>query len=302
MTITHKGHPLFFVDQLSSHTWLPRRGLSSSLMCPPRPPTVAATAPWPASSRWLSATAPQPAVPPPQRPGQQCLRHGAPASNTSATVHRPLPPRRPGQQRPASNISAATAPRPASSRWRSATAHGQQCLRHGAPASSTSATVPRPAAPPPRRLGRCSQRSCRQLLPDAAALSSMQGPPRSGNFSAQTSASLHPSRSASLAGPLPFTRGMGAHGLCGRVPDSAGNVSPWIAAAQTDANLSAHLHRLPTPPPYLRQMRLSHGRVRGCWVLDETFASQGLRCWVQMMLLVVRGAVPANHRAHESLF
>ena len=24
---------------------------------------------------------------------------------------------------------------------------------------------------------------------------------------------------------------------------------PW-AAAQTDANLSAHLHRLPTPPPY----------------------------------------------------
>ena len=28
------------------------------------------------------------------------------------------------------------------------------------------------------------------------------------------------------------------------------------AAAQTDANLSAHLHRLPTPPPYLRPMRL----------------------------------------------
>ena len=52
------------------------------------------------------------------------------------------------------------------------------------------------------------------------------------------------------------------------------------AAAQTDANLSTHLHRLPTPPPYLRQMRLSPGRVRGCWVLDETFASQGLRCWV----------------------
>ena len=31
------------------------------------------------------------------------------------------------------------------------------------------------------------------------------------------------------------------------------------AAAQTDANLSAHLHRLPTPPPYLRPMRLLHG-------------------------------------------
>ena len=55
---------------------------------------------------------------------------------------------------------------------------------------------------------------------------------------------------------------------------------PHWAAAQTDANLSTHLHRLPTPPPYLRQMRLSPGRVRGCWVLDETFASQGRRCWV----------------------
>ena len=33
---------------------------------------------------------------------------------------------------------------------------------------------------------------------------------------------------------------------------------PW-AAAQTDANLSAHLHRLPTPPSYLRRMRLSPG-------------------------------------------
>ena len=35
------------------------------------------------------------------------------------------------------------------------------------------------------------------------------------------------------------------------------------AAAQTDANLSAHLRRLPTPPPYLRRMRLSpdHGRM-----------------------------------------
>ena len=37
---------------------------------------------------------------------------------------------------------------------------------------------------------------------------------------------------------------------------------PHWAAAQTDANLSAHLHRLPTPPPYLRRMRLPPGRVR----------------------------------------
>ena len=48
-------------------------------------------------------------------------------------------------------------------------------------------------------------------------------------------------------------------------------------AAQTDANLSAHLHRLPTPPPYLRRMRLSHGRGRRYRVLDEAVASQGRR-------------------------
>ena len=38
---------------------------------------------------------------------------------------------------------------------------------------------------------------------------------------------------------------------------------PHWAAAQTLANLSAHLPRLPTPPPYLRPMRLLHGRGVG---------------------------------------
>ena len=60
------------------------------------------------------------------------------------------------------------------------------------------------------------------------------------------------------------------------------------AAAQTDANLSAHLHRLPTPPPYLRPMRLSPGCAGGV----------GCRIWLQLG----RCGVPANHRAHESLF
>ena len=55
---------------------------------------------------------------------------------------------------------------------------------------------------------------------------------------------------------------------------------PHWAAAQTDANLSAHLHRLLTPPPYLRPMRLSPGRVRRCLVLDDAVARQGGRCWV----------------------
>ena len=43
------------------------------------------------------------------------------------------------------------------------------------------------------------------------------------------------------------------------------------AAAQTDAHLSAHLHRLPTPPPYLRQMRLSPGQGAGVW------------CWMRLL-------------------
>ena len=44
------------------------------------------------------------------------------------------------------------------------------------------------------------------------------------------------------------------------------------AAAQIDANLSAHLHRLPTPPSYLRRMRLLPGLVRRCWMQDEAVA------------------------------
>ena len=44
-----------------------------------------------------------------------------------------------------------------------------------------------------------------RLLPDAAALSSMQGLPRSGNSPAQTSASLHPPAALRLR-VLPFTR------------------------------------------------------------------------------------------------
>ena len=73
---------------------------------------------------------------------------------------------------------------------------------------------------------------------------------------------------------------MVVHGLCGRVPDSAGNACSLNCRCSDIANLSAHLHRLPTPPPYLRQMRLLPGRVRRCLVLDDAVARQGGRCWV----------------------
>ena len=52
------------------------------------------------------------------------------------------------------------------------------------------------------------------------------------------------------------------------------------AAAQTDANLSAHLHRLPTPPPYLRPMRLLPGLGRRYWVANDAAAWLRRRCWV----------------------
>ena len=74
------------------------------------------------------------------------------------------------------------------------------------------------------------------------------------------------------------------------------------AAAQTDANLSAYLHRLPTPPPYLRQMRLLPGRGAGVGCKMRLSLCQGEGVGWQMMLLVARVAVPANHRARESLF
>ena len=66
------------------------------------------------------------------------------------------------------------------------------------------------------------------------------------------------------------------------------------AAAQTDANLSAHLHRLPTPPPYLRQMRLLPGRGAGVGCKMRLSLCQGEGVGWQMMLLVVRVAVPAD--------
>ena len=189
--------------------------------------------------------------------GQQHLL-GA-LANKSTTVH------------PASVSS--KAPRPAAScsvascsvaSCSVASSSQQQLSHHGAPASNK----PHPAekSTPAWLAIWCTWAGFAnsQLLPDAAALSSIHGLPRSGNSSAQTSASLHPPAALRLR-VLPFTRGMVAHGLCGSLPDSAVNLSPWIASAQTDANLSAHLLRLPTPPPYLRRMRLSHGQDAGVW-------------------------------------
>ena len=69
------------------------------------------------------------------------------------------------------------------------------------------------------------------------------------------------------------------------------------------ASLSAHLHRLPTPPPYLRRMRLPPGQGRRCLVLDEACRLTGVQVLYAGYGCSLAGCgVPANHRARESLF
>ena len=77
-------------------------------------------------------------------PGQQKLRYSVPGQQLLPDGAQP---RRLGQQRPASNISTATVPWQASSRWRSATAPWQASSRW------RSVTAPRLAKAPLRRPG-----------------------------------------------------------------------------------------------------------------------------------------------------
>ena len=159
---------------------------------------------------------------------QQLSHHGVPASNIFPMAF---------HHGARASISVATAPRPATNLIRRS---GQQ-IHHGAPCQrllqgASASNKPHLAEKsPPVWLAIWhiwAGFANSQLLPDAAALFSIHGLPRSGNSSAQTSASLHPPAALRLR-VLPFTRGMVAHGLCGRVPDSAVNLSPWIASAQT---------------------------------------------------------------------
>ena len=69
-------------------------------------------------------------------------------------------------------------------------------------------------------------------------------------------------------------------------------VSAALCRCSDIANLSAHLHRLPTPPPYLRQMRLSPGwgaSIR--WVIRLQLGRGTAAGW-QMMLLAESGTLP----------
>ena len=107
-------------------------------------------------------------------------------------------------------------------------------LRHGAPASNSSATAPR-----------------QQQLRYGALASNKPHP-------AEKSTPVWLAIWRTWAG---FANSQHRDAACA-TPDNIcahSSLLPHWAAAQTDANLSAHLHRLPTPPPYLRRMRLSPG-------------------------------------------
>ena len=60
-------------------------------------------------------------------------------------------------------------------------------------------------------------------------------------------------------------------------------VTAVLSRCSDIANLSAHLHRLPTPPPYLRQMRLSPSRGRRYPISDKAAAWPGHRGLVLYM-------------------
>ena len=136
-------------------------------------------------------------------------------------------------------------------------------LCHGAPASisttapplcSRSATAPRPAAPPWRPVQQIHHGApCQRLLQGASASNKPHPAEKStplwlaiwhiwaGFADSQLRCAIfHSNYSCKCPSPL---------------------LPPWSCCSDI-ANLSAHLHRLPTPPPHLRRMRLSHGLVR----------------------------------------
>ena len=128
----------------------------------------------------------------------------------------------------------------------------------------SSAATPRPATAPPRR-------PCQQQLPDG---SSLQRPCQPLRRSAPASNKPHPAEKSTpvwLAIWRIWARFANSQLQCATFRSTylymcPSPLLPSWTAAQTDANLSAHLHRLPTPPPYLRRMRLSLGLVRRCWM------------------------------------
>ena len=158
-----------------------------------------------------------------------------PASNSSTIAPRPAT---------ASRWRSARAPRPAASCQQHLSCHGalasifSMALRYGAPASNSSATAPRQQQLRYGALASNKPHPAEKSTPVWLAIWRIWA----GFANSQLRRAIFHSIYLYAC----------AHPHCCYLG----------SAAQTDANLSAHLHRLPTPPPYLRRMRLSPGRMR----------------------------------------
>ena len=202
---------------------------------------------------------------------------------------------------------------------------GQGSLRRAVPPRPGQQLLPDGSPPRPCQSALASRQvsSCFPMLLQRRILVPGHPAERSGNFSAQTSASLHPlqrfGQQQTSSGGEKYSGLASNLAHLGRICELAAAVcglsqhlltymrpSPLLpprAAAQTDANLSAHLHRLPTPPTYLRRMRLPPGQGRRCLVLDEACRLTGVQVLYAGYGCSLAGCgVPANHRARESLF
>ena len=144
--------------------------------------------------------------------------------------------------------------------------------------------------------GATPRRPCQQLCRSAPASSCATAPLPATNLIRRRRV-LRFGYQSGAPGPDLLTRSFGVRPFIAPIHISARLPCCHLgAAAQTDANLSAHLHRLPTPPTYLRRMRLSPGRWRRFLIGD--MAAVGC----QLRLQLGGCAVPANHRARDSLF
>ena len=166
------------------------------------------------------------------------------------------------QQRPAQRLPAQRHPGSAAS----------HPLRRPRPAIASrwhSATVPRPATSqlPRRPLPATASRWHSATVPQASNISAATAPPASNKpHSAERSTPVWLAIWRTWAG---FANSQ----LRRATIRAHNNISAYlpcchIGRCSDRANLSTHLHRLPTPPPYLRRMRLSPGRGAGvgCWI------------------------------------
>ena len=145
---------------------------------------------------------------------------------------------------------------PISSRWYSSGAPARRQLSHGAPASSTSSVYP-------ASLSATAPPLCRR-----SAMALRHGAPASNK--------PHPAEKRTPVWLAIWRTWAGfANSQLRRTTflstysyKCSSTLVPHRNCCSDIANLSAHLHRLPTPPPYLRRMRLLPGRDAGVrWVI-----------------------------------